>query len=273
MFRNLCISGAGTQGPALIGAISELSLQGKLKNVRDMCGVSFGAILAMLLSIGWKPEDIYNRTKDIDVSELCTPNVRLFFDKFGLASTDKLMEYIDELVEERGIDKNITFRNHIYKTDVMLRIPALCLNTCKMVFFSHLTHPDLPIRDAIRASISIPLLYNSHVIDDKHYIDGGVVRNIPYDPYIGHEELTIGVAIESNEHDVNQITNIQAYIGALLSSLHENANYVPPSFSHLIRIRTNHTGTNFSIKREDIEEMMNIGKEAIKTLSDNPTSK
>ena len=52
------------------------------------------------------------------------------------------------------------------------------------------------------------------------------------------------------------------YIGAFLSSLQENANYVPPSFSHLIKICTNHSGTNFSIKREDIEEMMNIGKKA-----------
>ena len=272
MFRNLCISGAGTQGPALIGALIELHSQGVLKNIRDMTGVSFGAILAILLSIGWLPSDIYKRTKDIDVSELCTPNVRHFFDKFGLASTDKLMEYIDELVEERGVNKNISFRDHIYKTDIMLRIPALCLNTCKIVYFSHLTHPDLPIRDAIRASISIPLMYDSHVIDDNHYIDGGVVRNLPYDPYVGHEEITLGVSIVGSECNIDMISNIQTYIGAFLRSLQENASYVPPSFSHLIKIRTNHTGTNFSIKREDIEEMMNIGKKAVKTQSDSPMS-
>ena len=266
MFRNLCISGAGTQGPALIGALIELHTQGKLKNVRDMCGVSFGAMLAMLLSIGWLPEYIYNRTKDIDVSELCKPNVRQFFDKFGMASTDNLIAYIDELVEERGFDKNITFRDHIYKTDIMLRIPALCLNTCKMVYFSHLSHPDLPIRDAIRASIAIPLIYNSHVIDDKHYVDGGVVRNLPYDPYIGHEDVTLGLMVEGNRSPVDKISNIQMYIGAFLSSLQENANYVPPSFSHLIKICTNHSGTNFSIKSEDIEAMMNIGKNTVKIV-------
>ena len=135
-----------------------------------------------------------------------------------------------------------------------------------MVYFSHLTHPNLPIRDAIRASISIPLVYNSHVIDDKHYIDGGVVRNLPYDPYVGHEELTLCISIKGAEHEIDKISNIQVYIGALLSSLHKNANYVPPSFSHLIKICTNHSGTNFSIKSEDIEDLMNIGRDIVKTL-------
>ena len=41
MIRNLCISGAGTQGPALMGAIMQLQKEGKLDNVRDVCGVSF----------------------------------------------------------------------------------------------------------------------------------------------------------------------------------------------------------------------------------------
>ena len=31
MYRNLCISSAGTQGPALMGALIELKKQGKLE--------------------------------------------------------------------------------------------------------------------------------------------------------------------------------------------------------------------------------------------------
>ena len=259
MIRNLCISGAGTQGPALLGALIELKRQGKLKDVRDMCGVSFGSFLIVLLSLGWDPTELYEETKNINVADMFKPNVRQFFDNFGMASSDMLISYVDKLIERKGYDKNLTFRDHLYHTDIMIRIPAVCLNTRRMVYFSHLNYPDLPIRDAVRASMSIPLLYTSPKIDDQHYVDGGILRNLPYDPYIGHEKQTLCISIKSNPHQTEPISNIQQYITALLGSIKSLAEHIPPEFIHSIEIVTKYSGTNFSIEQGDIEDMVNIG--------------
>ena len=273
MYRNLCISSAGTQGPALLGALVELKTQGKLKNIRDMSGVSFGAFMVFLLSIGWDPAELCEATQNINVADMCQPNIRHFFDNFGLASTDNLLEYMDALVKEKGFDPTITFRDHIYLTDIMLRIPALCLNTRELVYFTHLSHPDLPIREAIRASISIPLIYTSPLIDGQHYVDGGVIRNTPYDPYIGHEDQTLCLSVVSTKQSIETISDIQLYIYALLGSLHKMANDVPTEFCHLIEIDTPYTGINFSIKQKDIENMLNIGIQTVQDWVMNPSEK
>ena len=273
MYRNLCISGAGTRGPALIGALIELKTQGKLKNIRDMTGVSFGSFIVFLVSIGWDPAELCEATKNINVADMCKPNVRHFFDTFGLAPTSDIIGYIDALVKEKGIDPNITFRDHMYLTDVMIRIPALCLNTRELVYFTHLSHPNLPVREAIRASMSIPLIYTSPVIDGNNYVDGGVIRNTPYDPYIGHEDQTICLTIIGKKQNIETITDIQVYIGALLGSLHKVANYVPDEFCHLIEIHTPYNGMSFSIKQEEIEDMIAIGIQTVHDWVINPSQK
>ena len=45
MIRNLCLSSAGTQGPALLGALIELENTDLLDGIRDISGVSYGAML------------------------------------------------------------------------------------------------------------------------------------------------------------------------------------------------------------------------------------
>ena len=228
-----------------------------------MCGVSFGAFLVFLLSIGWDPAELCEATKDVNVSDMCKPNVRHFFDHFGLASSDAMMAYLDNLTKAKDIDPVITFRDHMYLTDITLRIPALCLNTRKLVYFSHLSHPNLPVRDAIRASISIPLIYTSPIIDGQHFVDGGMIHNLPYDPYVGHEDKTLCLVIEHKNKTTDEISNMQLYIGALLDSFQTIACSIPPEFHNLIEIKTPYNGLSFSIKQEEIEEMILIGQKCV----------
>ena len=262
MFRNLCVSGAGTQGAALMGALIGIHKKGYLNDIRDVCGVSFGAILVSLWSLGWDPSDLYERIKLVNVSDFCKINVRNFFDTFGLSSTTMLMDIIDTLIIEKGFDKNITFREHIYHTDILLRIPALCLNNHELIYFSHLSHPNLPIREAIRASLSIPFLFTAPIIDEKHFVDGGVIRHLPYDPYIDHEEETICLRIKYTPRHEDKIDKLETFILSLMTSLHQSASIVPAEFKHIIEVDSGYEGVNFSIQSHDIHTMMERGIQA-----------
>ena len=261
MFRNLCISGAGTRGPSLMGSLVELHDQGILKNIRDVCGVSFGAMVAFLWSVGWNPRDLCDRTKDIvDPNMFLKIDVRGFFNHYGLSSTDKLIEYMEQLLKEIGVNPRITFREHMCKTDILLRISALCLNSRELDYFSYITHPNLPIIDAVRASMAIPILFTSPLIDGKYYVDGGVIRHLPYDPYVRHEDETLCVRIRWVQEYISDINSIQTFISSLMTALHaSSANIVPPEFTNLINLESTQSGLSFDINRQDIDDMIESG--------------
>ena len=271
MYRNLCISGAGTQGPALMGALMYLQKNGNLDTVRDVCGVSFGAMLAFMWSLGINLEELCKDILDVNVETLFKINVRDFFNKYGLSSTDEIINIMKELMIKYGYDPNITFREHMYMTDIMLRVPALCLNNRELVFFSNISHPDTVIIDAIRASISIPLLFNAPIIKEQHYVDGGVIRHVPYDPYVGHEDKTLCIKLKHKQPYMEKIDTMQNFVIMLMTSLHQSANDIPDEFKHLIEIDSEYSSTNFSINRQDMEKMMLIGVKDVQDWVMNPS--
>ena len=259
MFRNLCISGAGTKGPLLIGAMQAMDERGILDSVRDVAGISFGAILAFLWSMGWKPRELYDVTKNIHVNDLCKINIRNFTSQFGLSSTANIIAHIENLMKTKNISKNITLREHLYLTDKVLRIGAVCMNTRKLVYFTAYTHPNLYVTKAIEASIAIPLLYTSPTIDDHLYVDGGLLRHVPYDPYIGWESATLCLFNKIDDTAEYKIKDLQRFLYCLFDTLTHEGSQIPEKFEHCIEVNTTVGGVDFSIKCSDIEQMFNDG--------------
>ena len=46
------------------------------------------------------------------------------------------------------------------KADKKLILTGTCLNTKNVEYFSYKTHPEMKLIDAIRITVSIPLIYN-----------------------------------------------------------------------------------------------------------------
>lgn len=62
---------------------------------------------------------------------------------------------------------------------IELVITATCLNDMNIECFNYENYPDLPIRDAVRMSISIPFYFETIHFNDKVYVDGGMLNNYP----------------------------------------------------------------------------------------------
>jgi predicted acylesterase/phospholipase RssA len=60
-----------------------------------------------------------------------------------------------------------------------LYITGTKLRTGELVVFSHETYPDLPIKSAVRASMSFPGAFVPYKIDGEEYADGGIANNWP----------------------------------------------------------------------------------------------
>lgn len=58
VYQNLVMEGGGIRGIAYGGALTELQKQNVLPGIKRVGGTSAGAIQAMLLALGYSPEEI-----------------------------------------------------------------------------------------------------------------------------------------------------------------------------------------------------------------------
>ncbi len=67
-------------------------------------------------------------------------------------------------------------------------IVAFDLENGRRVAFGTDEAPDVTLPDAVAASCAVPLIYQPHVIDGRHYLDGGVVSGTHADLVLGSTE-------------------------------------------------------------------------------------
>jgi NTE family protein len=101
----------------------------------------------------------------------------------GLASLDRLRDKIDELLRRRlGIDgppdRKATFRD-LRLRGRPLRIVATNVDRRTLRLFSDKTTPDMPVADAVAASMAVPLVFKPQRIDGLRHVDGALVSNLP----------------------------------------------------------------------------------------------
>ena len=73
------------------------------------------------------------------------------------------------------------------------------------------------------ASIAVPFLFSSCVINGKTYVDGGLSETIPIVPFLSKRgEDTYGLRIKTKHNDSDEITDIKMYTEKLVQSLLKN---------------------------------------------------
>ncbi|WP_373947346.1 patatin-like phospholipase family protein [Paracoccus marcusii] len=105
----------------------------------------------------------------------------------GIACTDKAIEEIEHQVAIKLGIKNRPVLMRDFKMSI--RIIAANLDRQAPQIFSNNTTPLTPLRDALSASICIPLAFKPHLYEGSRYIDGGIVSNMP--AFVFSEELSL----------------------------------------------------------------------------------
>lgn len=255
--ENLVFQGGGPKGLAYLGSLTALEMhygeETLWKSVRRVAGTSAGAITAMLLACGHKPEFISNLisdsnflmqfVEDVDITrveallkgdksvlgkmmgalsllhntamkdaswwETLNPSkhAKKTYETTGLCSGDIFRKWADKIIAEKlAADfkgevkdyKNFTFGElkkliqegkpykHLYvvATKIAPKPEIVIFNS------EDDKHADVIIADAVRASMSIPLLFKPHArwikyqgkriaIPEEEYLDGGLIQNYP----------------------------------------------------------------------------------------------
>lgn len=191
----LALGGGAAKGFAHIGVIKMLEANGIHADV--VAGTSAGSVVGALYASGMDPFQMQEQAFGMDEAKI--RDVQLF--SRGLVQGQKLQDYVNQLVANRPIEK--------------LKLPFAAVSTQledghRTVFVRGNTG------QAVRASSSIPGVFEPVEISGRHYVDGGVVSPVPVDAarQLG-ADLVIAVDISTKADG----TNPQGMLGVVGQSI------------------------------------------------------
>jgi NTE family protein len=156
----LALGGGAARGFAHIGVIKMLEASGIQVDV--VAGTSAGSVVGALYASGM--DAFAMQQVAIALDEASIRDVRLFGG--GLVQGRKLKDYVDRLVRQRPIER-------------LQRPFAAVATELESGQRTVLRHGDTGV--AVRASCSVPGVFEPAPIGGRHYVDGGVVSPVPVD--------------------------------------------------------------------------------------------
>ncbi|HZZ88179.1 MAG TPA: patatin-like phospholipase family protein [Caulobacteraceae bacterium] len=158
----LVLSGGGARAYAHVGAVKALHERGV--PIDFVGGVSMGAIVAAGVAMGWDDAELDDRIRRAFVDS--SPLDDIAFPLIAMTRGDKVRERLAEHFGDRCIP------------DLWLPFFCISANLTTGVYQLHRTGP---VREALRASISLPGVLPPVTLDKNVLVDGAVLKNFPAD--------------------------------------------------------------------------------------------
>ena len=307
-FKNLVFEGGGVKGIAYGGALAELYEIGALNNIERVAGTSAGAITAVLMAVGYDHKAVAEITAATKFDSFADDSVgfvrdaKRFVKEYGLHKGNAFKKWIGNLIKIKCGKKDLTFAElKAINGTLDLYLVATNLSDQVAELFSAEHTPDVPIRDAARMSMSIPLYFKAvpHGLDRDIMVDGGVAWNYPLNIFdnkkylsnpkngekvnynstagyvFNHETLGFRLdstqEIQANERDWQNVpVNVDSILGyatALVGFMHQMANKKhlhANDWNRTVFIDTLDVGTtDFNISILKISELIESGRQGV----------
>lgn len=204
----ICLSGGGALGFAHIGVLQSLEDHGIYPS--HVVGSSMGAIVGALYAAGYSPADMLQMIKDdklYKITKLMT--FRPGFLKSGLSTHAMLRTLMCDLIPHNSFE--------LLKKK--LHICVVNLNTAEWVIVDSGNELD----KWVAASASIPGIFETVKDDEVHYVDGGLLNNMPAQ---GIEELCqviIGVDVIPHKIPAELNKPIDTLVSSVRAMQHQNS--------------------------------------------------
>ncbi|MHA7817386.1 MAG: patatin-like phospholipase family protein [Pseudohaliea sp.] len=159
--------------PVLSGGGGRLSAHvGVLRAIADvgigydtLVGVSGGGIVGALLAAGRPIDEIHDLARQTDFSQFATQNVVSLLRTGGLSSGDAFQRWMDRELGGR------TFND----LERDLRVVATDVRSGGPVVFDREQHGEMPVAEAVRYSMSVPILFSFKEFEQKLLVDGSIL--------------------------------------------------------------------------------------------------
>lgn len=264
----------GVKGMYLLGALHRLYSQGRLDEVRGWAGASVGAMIGLLLNIGYTPIQIVTIGAD----------TKLFSDFFSV----RLGERMAEMKENSGIISNAKIRKQLeeaflVKYDSILTLHQLYQRTGVELYIttydttdhctvrlSYKSHPNMSCITAVLLSSNIPLFFYRLNYEGHVYVDGGLTAPLPLGPFDDGQTNILTISIDTRlsiNDDDTEFVKLAKYLHCIItSSMSRLKEYAVADSSsrcrHIVIISSTLDTTGSSLTAHDKAVMITIGIKA-----------
>jgi NTE family protein len=291
-FENVVFEGGGVKGLAFCGALKVMEEKGIMTNVKRLAGSSAGAITAGLLACGYRSDEILQELKTKDFSEFKDDDFGIFRDvkrlmtEFGFYAGKEFHRWYGELLAKKTGHPDVTFREVFENFDRELVLTGTCLNRRATHYYTKERNPHMPVRDAVRISMSLPLFFAAVEWQGDLLVDGGILNNYPIwvfdgeypgDPNGRHADpnpKTLGLKLltgqevketVSGQHLSDGIYNLKDFALSLVDCLMSQIDRLhikPGDWDRTIAINTRHIKTTqFDMSEEEKTLLIEEGRE------------
>ena len=214
MITNLVISGGGISGIGILGILQYLNKRKILQNIKNYTGTSVGSLLSFALIIGFDTKELYYLMIYFDFSKIIFDiSLNTFIDKWGFTSMKKLKYFLIKILEYKGFDKHITFKELYKKTNKFLNLTGSCINDSKCYYFNYKTEPNMSVVKAVLISCCIPIVFTPIKYKNRIWLDGGLFNNYPISYHKKDLKHTLGICIYDECYKTdNKLVDIENYL-------------------------------------------------------------
>lgn len=216
--KRLVFTGGGTRCLVYVEALIVLEDAGILRDVQEYWGTSAGALVATLLSLSRSAKVLkdcmyatdFVKFRDIDVNNLLSMNKT-----WGLDNGVSLMKEVERILDTiHPNSKDLCMCDIPNVTMIIANVSNHTLIQC-----SAANYPSLPVIDAIRATMSLPLFFRPYIHKDSGHIwvDGAIGANFAWMLLPSDKDRYESLGFTFDHGDVTAPTTISEY---LLSMIH-----------------------------------------------------
>ncbi|MFK7796815.1 MAG: patatin-like phospholipase family protein [Aureispira sp.] len=298
IYKNLVFEGGGVKGAAYAGAMQVLDEHQLLEPIEQVAGTSAGAITATLLAVGAGSKGLTEAIVNTNFEDFIYDKGWIFseiyriFRCYGLHSGNGFVKVMKENIQKYAGNPNLTFAQleekikeapHKFKH---LSIAASNITTQNVDVFNAERTPHIPIWEAVRCSMSLPLIFKPYVIKNNYYVDGGLGWVYPIDMYdtkkadgedIINEE-TLGFYLDSPTEIGHpgfhppkvKVNSLIAALKGMIGFLYDNSNarHLHPG-DRKRTVFVNDLGisaADFGISKENVQRLIESGRKATESF-------
>lgn len=188
-FDAIVIGGGGLKGLAFLGAIQFFAENDLFKNVKTFAGTSAGALICLLLVLGYSPTE--QLQMNLETSFLKMKPLNEILSSSSLLDFSLLIQKLDEVCRNK-MNKSPTFQELFEYSGKSLRVVAFNVSKNSQHLFSEKETPDVLVVDAVRFSCSLPLVFEPQISDwGDLFFDGGLINNLPVDVVLDSDRIFV----------------------------------------------------------------------------------
>jgi len=230
--KHIVISGGGPTGFITYGAVKYLSKERfwELKNIETIYGSSIGAFMGVVFSLGYDWEwldDYFIKRPWEKVINITAKDILDSYTTKGVVNEMFMIKCIEPLLTAKNLSINITLMELYNINKIEIHLYSTNLNSCRLekIDISYKTHPDLSVLKALSMSTSYPFIFQPVLEEDKCYVDGGILNNLPLNDCIKQtncnkdEILVIKNYWIRNDNILTKDSTIFDYLLAILTKM------------------------------------------------------